>query len=132
MADAVEDRDTFHWLRGELVDMLGVTCGDDQYPWDGLLDELRKRLAAGAASRDAFDLPRVDEDGCYTLPDGDCVGCPHCPHHRVAGALTVETLAQLIARAPGITQFEDDPRDAQHAYREAAAWLLPRLVGEGT
>lgn len=38
--------------------------------------------AALRASRPEPDLPRVDKDGCYTLPNGECVGCPHCPHAR--------------------------------------------------
>lgn len=26
-----------------------------------------------------YTAARTDADGCYTLPDGSCAGCPHCP-----------------------------------------------------
>ena len=35
--------DTLHWLRGELCDILGITVGDDQYPWEKIVAQLRVR-----------------------------------------------------------------------------------------
>jgi hypothetical protein len=36
-----DNADTLHWLRGEICDILDVTVGDDQYPWEELLQRLR-------------------------------------------------------------------------------------------
>lgn len=40
-----------------------------------------------------YDLPRVDENGCYTLPNGECVGCPHCVH----GPRSYDRLLKILA-----------------------------------
>lgn len=79
-----------------------------------------------AELRRGHDLPRVDKDGCYTLPDGGCAGCPHCPHRVDAGAVRAlsaaprpdalevawEAFIDAPDCAPEIEGSERDPRCA--------------------
>jgi hypothetical protein len=70
-----------------------------------------------------LDLPRVDENGCYTLPDGSCAGCPHCPHHSPRPALPApEPSADAIEAAAKVMRKEFDARSNVPAQARYIAW----------
>ena len=68
-----------------------------------LIQELTALAESQAARiRELEQGPRTDEDGCYTLANGDCIGCPHCIHGPKSYHAALARIAALEA-----TQFID-------------------------
>jgi len=54
-----------------------------------------KHTAKFSNGCDEYDLPRVGDDGCYVLPNGECVGCPHCIHARPTLIAAIDVIDAL-------------------------------------
>lgn len=84
-----EIADTLHWLRGELCEIVGLTVGDDQYPWVEILTRLKVQ-PDGA--------PRYCEDeGCENQPEKHSHPAPSEPQADAAHASGLHYALSVLA-----------------------------------